>query len=87
MNDPMTCFWTKLCVLMVFLEFYEVFSVCVSSLRLQVVWVVTLLSALVFNLDIGLGVAIAFSLLTVVFRTLQCVCCCDLYLFFFVFFS
>lgn len=33
-----------------------------------VVWVVTLLSALVFNLDVGLGVAVAFSLLTVVFR-------------------
>ncbi|XP_065103173.1 solute carrier family 26 member 6 isoform X2 [Paramisgurnus dabryanus] len=36
-----------------------------------VVWVVTLLSALVFNLDLGLGVAIAFSLLTVVFRMHQ----------------
>ncbi|XP_051759732.1 solute carrier family 26 member 6-like [Ctenopharyngodon idella] len=34
-----------------------------------VVWVVTLLSALVFNLDLGLGIAILFSLLTIVFRT------------------
>ncbi|XP_067251151.1 solute carrier family 26 member 6 isoform X3 [Chanodichthys erythropterus] len=34
-----------------------------------VVWVVTLLSALVFNLDLGLGIAIVFSLLTIVFRT------------------
>ncbi|XP_056320347.1 solute carrier family 26 member 6-like [Danio aesculapii] len=33
-----------------------------------VVWVVTLLSALVFNLDLGLGIAIVFSLLTIVFR-------------------
>lgn len=40
-------------------------------LRLQVVWVVTLLSALVFNLDLGLGIAIVFSLLTIVFRTQQ----------------
>ncbi|XP_073765680.1 uncharacterized protein isoform X4 [Danio rerio] len=33
-----------------------------------VVWVVTLLSALVFNLDLGLGIAVVFSLLTIVFR-------------------
>ncbi|XP_050973562.1 solute carrier family 26 member 6 isoform X2 [Labeo rohita] len=36
-----------------------------------VVWVVTLLSALVFNLDLGLGIAIVFSLFTIVFRTQQ----------------
>ncbi|XP_067269793.1 solute carrier family 26 member 6 isoform X2 [Pseudorasbora parva] len=34
-----------------------------------VVWVVTLLSALVFNLDMGLGIAIVFSIPTIVFRT------------------
>ncbi|XP_041954802.1 solute carrier family 26 member 6 isoform X2 [Alosa sapidissima] len=33
------------------------------------VWVVTALCALVFNLDLGLGAAMAFSVLTVVFRT------------------
>ncbi|XP_062397069.1 solute carrier family 26 member 6 [Sardina pilchardus] len=33
------------------------------------VWVVTALCSLVFNLDVGLGAAMAFSLLTVVFRT------------------
>ncbi|XP_016379775.1 solute carrier family 26 member 6 [Sinocyclocheilus rhinocerous] len=36
-----------------------------------VVWVVTLFSALVFNLDLGLGIAIVFSLFTIVFRTQQ----------------
>ncbi|XP_058640166.1 solute carrier family 26 member 6 isoform X3 [Onychostoma macrolepis] len=36
-----------------------------------VVWVVTLLSALVFNLDLGLGIAIVFSMFTIVFRTQQ----------------
>ncbi|XP_016372489.1 solute carrier family 26 member 6-like [Sinocyclocheilus rhinocerous] len=36
-----------------------------------VVWVVTLLSALVFKLDLGLGSAIVFSLFTIVFRTQQ----------------
>lgn len=40
-------------------------------LRLQVVWVVTLFSALVFNLDLGLGIAIVFSLFTIIFRTQQ----------------
>ncbi|XP_063065746.1 prestin [Engraulis encrasicolus] len=36
------------------------------------VWVVTALCALAFNLDVGLGVALMFSLVTVVFRTQNC---------------
>uniref|UniRef100_A0A672Y9L2 Solute carrier family 26 member 6-like n=1 Tax=Sphaeramia orbicularis TaxID=375764 RepID=A0A672Y9L2_9TELE len=36
---------------------------------LQVVWLVTLVSTLLFNLDLGLAGSISFALLTVIFRT------------------
>ncbi|XP_017578712.1 solute carrier family 26 member 6-like isoform X3 [Pygocentrus nattereri] len=37
--------------------------------KTQLVWSVSLLSALLLNLDVGLGAAVVFSLFTVVFRT------------------
>ena len=36
---------------------------------LQMVWIVTFVATLLLNLDIGLGAAVAFGLLTVIFRT------------------
>lgn len=38
---------------------------------LQLVWLVTLVSTLLLNLDLGLITSIAFALLTVIFRTQQ----------------
>ncbi|KAJ4934256.1 hypothetical protein JOQ06_007056, partial [Pogonophryne albipinna] len=49
-------------------------DVCVlwKSDRLDLlVWVFTLISTLVFNLDLGLAVAVVFSLLTLIYRTQQ----------------
>jgi hypothetical protein len=34
-----------------------------------VVWLVTWVSTLLFNLDMGLGASITFAVLTVIFRT------------------
>lgn len=39
----------------------------------QLVWVASLISTLIFNLDLGLAVAVAFSLLTLIYRTQQSV--------------
>ncbi|KAM8862631.1 solute carrier family 26 member 6 isoform 2-T2 [Spinachia spinachia] len=39
-----------------------------------VVWVASLISTLVFNLDLGLAVAVIFSLLTLIYRTQRQVC-------------
>ncbi|GLD55385.1 solute carrier family 26 member 6-like isoform X1, partial [Lates japonicus] len=47
-------------------------DVCVlwKSDRLDLlVWVVSLISTLIFNLDLGLAVAVVFSLLTLIYRT------------------
>lgn len=40
-----------------------------SMSLLQLVWIVTFVATLLLNLDIGLGVSVAFGLLTVIFRT------------------
>uniref|UniRef100_A0A7M4FJU2 Solute carrier family 26 member 6 n=1 Tax=Crocodylus porosus TaxID=8502 RepID=A0A7M4FJU2_CROPO len=59
--------------------FFQCFSISCSMSRSlvqestggnsQLIWVMTFVATLLLNLDIGLGVSVAFSLLTVIFRT------------------
>lgn len=44
-------------------------SLMVVAPFLQLVWVASLIFTLIFNLDLGLVVAVAFSLLTLLYRT------------------
>ncbi|XP_030640176.1 solute carrier family 26 member 6 [Chanos chanos] len=52
----------------IFAQVKEIPQIWATDILDLAVWAVTLVSALVFNLDFGLGVAVAFSLLTVIFR-------------------
>lgn len=45
------------------------FSLMVVTLFLQLVWLASLVLTLIFNLGLGLVVAVAFSLLTLLYRT------------------
>lgn len=46
---------------------------CLLPPLLQLVWVASLISTLIFNLDLGLAVAVVFSLCTLLYRTKQSV--------------
>uniref|UniRef100_A0A3Q2XNK8 WD repeat domain 6 n=1 Tax=Hippocampus comes TaxID=109280 RepID=A0A3Q2XNK8_HIPCM len=48
------------------------------GVKSQLVWVASLISTLVLNLDLGLAVAIAFSLLVLIYRTQRSVVLCDI---------
>ncbi|XP_061829038.1 prestin-like [Nerophis lumbriciformis] len=50
-------------------QFKDVFTLWKTDKFDLLVWVASLISTLVLNLDVGLGVAIVFSLLTLIYRT------------------
>ncbi|KAJ8370165.1 hypothetical protein SKAU_G00101930 [Synaphobranchus kaupii] len=50
-------------------QFRDMSSLYASDRMDLLVWVISLVSTLLFNLDLGLAASMAFSLLTVVFRT------------------
>uniref|UniRef100_A0A8C7URX0 Solute carrier family 26 member 6, like 1 n=1 Tax=Oncorhynchus mykiss TaxID=8022 RepID=A0A8C7URX0_ONCMY len=52
-----------------FKQYYDIITLWRSSKVDLVVWLVTWVSTLLFNLDMGLGASITFAVLTVIFRT------------------
>nr|XP_028574991.1 solute carrier family 26 member 6 [Podarcis muralis] len=52
-----------------FKQFRDIRMLWRSNVTDLLIWVVTFIATIVLNLDMGLGVAVAFSLLTVIFRT------------------
>uniref|UniRef100_A0A8C7V6V9 Solute carrier family 26 member 6, like 1 n=1 Tax=Oncorhynchus mykiss TaxID=8022 RepID=A0A8C7V6V9_ONCMY len=54
-----------------FKQYYDIITLWRSSKVDLVVWLVTWVSTLLFNLDMGLGASITFAVLTVIFRTHQ----------------
>ncbi|XP_060127402.1 solute carrier family 26 member 6 isoform X2 [Zootoca vivipara] len=52
-----------------FKQFRDIRMLWKSNVIDLLIWIVTFIATIVLNLDMGLGVAVAFSLLTVIFRT------------------
>ncbi|XP_061474320.1 solute carrier family 26 member 6 [Rhineura floridana] len=52
-----------------FKQFKDIRALWRSNFTDLLIWVVTFIATILLNLDMGLGVAVAFSLLTVIFRT------------------
>ena len=53
---------------------HHIFISLFSSTHTQAVWLVVFTGTLVIGLDIGLGIGIIFSLLTIIIRTILYVC-------------
>nr|XP_055069342.1 solute carrier family 26 member 6, like [Misgurnus anguillicaudatus] len=52
-----------------FMQYYDIVTLWRTSKIDLLIWLVTFVSTVLFNLDMGLGASMAFALLTVIFRT------------------